>query len=191
MLFSIIVVCVITSCEKSNEIKNHHENSKVSLRSYDNESLDSLINAKYDLTIHHINDNVVKVVSDEGRYLTITTHENEIKIQGSMINYQTFTFPEENFKNFSLSNTMSNSNYFLGSDVLITDLVESFYNTSNLSETEIQAMKPCDEHPNNEAFHDCFDREYDEFCDDFLSCFYRELNKPFVVLIIAIHCARC
>jgi len=51
--------------------------------------------------------------------------------------------------------------------------------------------RPCSEHPSGEDFEECFDREWDEFCSDAVSCVFQAVNGPVVAILTAIHCEVC
>jgi len=51
--------------------------------------------------------------------------------------------------------------------------------------------RPCGHHPGGESFKDCYKREWDEFCDSFVSCIFRDMNAPIVAIVIAAHCCYC
>lgn len=56
---------------------------------------------------------------------------------------------------------------------------------------EIAARNPCGSHPKNEAFSDCFVREWRDFCDSWISCLAQAIKPVEIAIAITIHCLAC
>lgn len=126
-----------------------------------------------------------KFTYPDGPYLLANTLGENITVSGTRINNKTFIFEKLN-QNEIIDTT--NPYVFLNT-VNKQDFISTVNNLSNL-EIGLYA-RPCDEHPSNEEFDDCFEREWDEFCDGFVGCVAQATNPVLIAAVIAGHCAAC
>ena len=133
--------------------------------------------------------NGYKLKYTDSRYLLIENLDDKTIISGTKINNDKFelSIDEGNspiYKRidpyFQKENNGNNKQNFI--------LTVNSYQNLNGSLT---MNKPCDEHPSEEEFDDCFEREWDEFCDGFIGCMAQITNGPLIAAVIAIHCAAC
>lgn len=152
-----------------------------------NKEMVELLESKYGVTTKISDNGNFQFTYPDGRILNATITNESVIISGTRLNKTTLELQKltkEEIDNY----TNSRDNYFLNS-VEKEDFISTINNVSNL---EIGLYKrPCDEHPSNEEFDDCFKREWDEFCDGFVGCLAQATNPVLVAAVIAGHCAAC
>ena len=182
--FSIVAVLsfFIISCSEDSIDQSFEQNDTNA-----NKEMIGLLESKYGITTEISDNGNFQFTYPDGRVLNTTISNESVIISGTRINNTTFEL--QKLTKGDIDNyTNSSDNFFLNS-VEKQNFISTVNNISNL-EIGLYA-RPCDEHPSNEEFDDCFAREWDEFCDGLVGCLAQATNPVLIAAVIAGHCAAC
>lgn len=177
--FSIILSLTFFACDTEETNTNLENESELA-----NKQMIELLNSKLGIETT-IENGDFKFTYPDGRFLLAISSNENITISGTRINNETLVFNK-----LSQDEIIDSSN----PDVLLKSIKkQDFISTVNdVSNLKIGLVaRPCNQHPSNEDFDDCFKREWDEFCDGFIGCLAQATNPVLIAAVIAGHCAAC
>jgi hypothetical protein len=150
----------------------------------------TLLKSRLGINTEDLGGGSFKFTYPDGRNL-IVKKENDVYIaNGTRINNKSFTVSLDDGEE-SITERLK----FIDNEINTTITKEEFISTVNdyskLSNEFLLTRSPCDNHPSDESFDDCFAREFQEFCDGFLGCVALATNPVLISAVIAGHCAAC
>lgn len=181
LTFTFILSLFIFGCSNDNveDIENETEIA--------NNQMIDLLNSKFGVVTTDLGNGGFKFTYPNGKFLTTSSTENSIIVTGTRLNNEIIDFDKLSANEINNLNN-SKSQYFLNA-INKQTFISNVNNNSNL-EQGLYA-RPCDEHPSDEEFDDCFEREWDEFCDGFVGCVAQATNPVLIAAVVAGHCAAC
>lgn len=173
------------SCSRE---ENFNEESKNSLEA--DQQMAAILSERYAIETNFLSDGSLQFEYPNGQILEVDRTDGEVILSGSRINNAVLrtdlmegTGPISDRIKFSLFETKE--------IISKQDFIKSINRSSNLENQITRAAAPCDEHPSNEAFDDCFAQEWDDFCDGLAGCLAQATNPVLIAAVIAIHCGVC
>lgn len=180
-----VVVMVFACSSENNEGTPLDHQAEIS-----NEQIIEKLNSRLGVKTLDLGNGNFEFTYPDGRSLILANKNGNYFINGTRINNQTILIAlQDNSKPITerLEFTDASNGTLLGKKQFIS-MVNDY---SKLSAGSSLVMRPCNQHPSNESFDDCFSREWDEFCDGFLGCVAQATNPVIIAAVIAGHCAAC
>jgi hypothetical protein len=165
LVFVIFLVTILIACNKS-EIQPDMSSSEKNM----DKKISLMLKEKYGIKeiTQTIDGSYIFVYENRNELVAIPNGENSFILKGSKLGNKIMKIYKSN------------------------EISEIPYQLSVISnDNTILSDNPCSQHPKNESFDQCFKREWNAFCDDFVSCIAQITNPMPIVIAISIHCKIC
>ena len=183
------IIAALYACQKEEAIKKTDVNNSseklidttgvIDKKTQSFVELKQSLKVKFGIDLIIVDTNLYKFIYHDGKelFLQNVSEINTITIYGNKINGEVLNFsfnPDEN--NFG-----KNIEIYKSCNKMSTQFFLNIVNPD--ANSPIQKLKAA------ETFSQCFKREWNDFCDDAVSCIAQATNPVIVGVAIAIHCA--
>lgn len=186
-VFMVVASLAVATYSCSRE-ENFNEESNNLLEA--DQQMAAILSERYAIETNFLSDGNLQFEYPNGQILEVDRTDGEVILSGSRINNAILRTdliegpgPVSNRIQFSLFETKE--------IISKQDFIKSINRSSNLENNITMAAAPCDEHPSDETFNECFAQEWEDFCDGLAGCLAQATNPVIIAAVIAIHCGVC
>lgn len=168
--------------------ENFNEEIQNSLEA--DQQMAAILSERYVIETKFLKDDGFQFKYPNGRILDVDRNDGEVILSGSRINNVVLRMslsdgigPISDRMKFSVDETQE--------IISKQDFMRSINSSVEIENQITMSAAPCDEHPSNETFDECFEQEWDDFCDGLVGCVAQVTNPVLIAVVIAIHCGVC